>query len=127
MFRKNADHPRFHIGGSVEQCGRDSFNQLAIGLEFSPQVPRRAPPTISQVTKRGNANLALHNFLPIPHRELERHQGGIIPNGLTSRQRHAPASFRWSIEADREVGPSAERPVAPYFNGPRPIRASWPL
>ena len=93
MFRKNADHPRFHIGGSVEQCGRDSFDQLAIGLEFSLQVPRRAPPTISKVTKRGNANLALHNLLPIPHRELERHRVGIIPNGLSSRQRHEPASL----------------------------------
>jgi hypothetical protein len=77
----------------VEQDGRYSFDQLAIGLEFSPQVSRRASPTISQVTKRGNANLALHYLLPIPHRELERHQVGIIPNGLSSRQRHEPASF----------------------------------
>jgi hypothetical protein len=77
----------------VEQDGRYSFDQLAIGLEFSPQVPRRASPTTSQVTKRGNANLALHNLLPIPHRELERHQVGIIPNSLTSRQRHEPGSF----------------------------------
>ena len=61
VFRKNADHPRFHIGGSIEQCGRDSFDQLAIGLK--------------------------------------------------SRQRHAQASFRWSIEADREVDPPAERLV----------------
>ena len=99
MFRKNADHPRFHIGGSVEQDGRYSFDQLAIGLKFSPQVPCRASPTISQVTKRGNANLALHNLLPIPHRELERHRDGIIPNGLSSRQRHEPVSFPMPLEA----------------------------
>ena len=79
--------------GLVEQDGRYSFDQLAIGLEFSPQVPRRASPTISQVTKRGSANLALHILLPIPHRKLECHLVGIIPNGLSSRQRHEPASF----------------------------------
>jgi hypothetical protein len=32
-------------------------------------------------------------LLAIPHRELERHQVGIIPNGLASRQRHEPGSF----------------------------------
>jgi len=77
----------------VEQDGRYSLDQLAIGLEFSLEVPLRASPTISQVTKRGDANLALHYLLPIPHRELERHQVGITPNGLSSRQRHEPASF----------------------------------
>ena len=65
----------------------------------------------SQVTKRGNANLALHNLLPIPHREPECHQVGIIPNGLASRQRHEPAFSPWSVEADREVGPPAKRLV----------------
>src|SRR5437773_11407539 len=59
----------------------------------SPQIPRRAPPTISQVTKRGIADLALHNLFAIVHRELEHHQIGIIPNDLTSRQRHEPGSF----------------------------------
>jgi len=33
----------------------------------------------------------MHNLLPIPHRKPECHQVGIIPNGLTSRQRHEPA------------------------------------
>src|SRR6478735_2179333 len=58
-------------------------------LEFSKQVPLRASPAISQVAKRGSANLTLHNLLSIPHGKLERHQVGIIPNGLSSRQRHA--------------------------------------
>src|SRR5215212_1519223 len=92
VFRKNANHPRFLIGCLVEQCGRYSLDQTAIGLKFSPQIPRRASPTISQATERGNANLALHNLRPIPHRKLERHQLGIIPNGLSSRQRHESAS-----------------------------------
>jgi hypothetical protein len=72
VFRKNTDHPRFLIG-LVEQCGRYGFDQYAIGLKFSKQVPLRASPTISQVAKRGSANLALHNLLSIPHRKLERH------------------------------------------------------
>jgi hypothetical protein len=63
-------------------------------LKFSRQIPRRTPPTISQVTKRGMADLALHNLLAVPHRELEHHQIGIIPNGLASRQRHGPGSFQ---------------------------------
>jgi hypothetical protein len=93
VFRKNANQPRFLIWRLVEQCGRYSFDQFAMRLEFSPQIPHGAPPTISQVTKRRDANLALHYLLPIPHRELERHQVGIIPNGLSSRQRHKPACF----------------------------------
>jgi hypothetical protein len=64
-----------------------------MGLKFSRQIPRRAPPTTRQVTKRGIADLALHNLLAIPHRELEHHQIGIVPNSLTSRQRHKPGSF----------------------------------
>jgi len=80
-------------------------------LKFSRQIPPRAPPTISQVTKRGIADLALHNLLAVPHRELEHHQIGIIPNGLTSRQRHNPVPFQWPVEADREVGPPAKRLV----------------
>jgi hypothetical protein len=77
----------------VELLGRYSFDKLAMRLKLSRQIPRRAPPTTSQVTKRGIADLALHNLLAIPHRELERHQAGIIPNGLASRQRHEPGSF----------------------------------
>src|SRR3954454_9712927 len=61
-----------------------------MGLKFRKQGPFRASPTISQVAKRGSANLALHNLLSIPHRKLERHQVGIIPNGLSCRQRHEP-------------------------------------
>jgi hypothetical protein len=61
-------------------------------LKLSRQFPR-PPPTTSQVTKRGVADLALHNLLAIPHRELEHHQVGIIPNGLASRQRHEPGSL----------------------------------
>jgi hypothetical protein len=76
----------------VELFGRYSLDKLAMGLKLSRQIPRRAPPTTSQVTKRGMADLALHNLLAIPHRELERHQIGIIPNSLTSRQRHEPGS-----------------------------------
>src|SRR3954451_15087786 len=76
-----------------------------MGLEFSKQVPLRASPAISQVTKRGSANLALHNLLSIPHRKLERHQVGIIPNGLSSPQRHEPGPlFPTTREADRAVG-----------------------
>jgi hypothetical protein len=48
---------------------------------------------MSQVTKRGSANLALHNLLPIPHRELEGHQRGIKSNGRSARQRREPDSF----------------------------------
>jgi hypothetical protein len=77
----------------VELFGRYSFDKLAMGLKLNRQFPCRAPPTTSQVTKRGIADLALHNLLAIPHRELERHQVGIIPNGLGSRQRHEPGSF----------------------------------
>jgi hypothetical protein len=57
----------------VELCGRYSFDKLAMRLKLSRQIPRRAtgPPT-SQVTKCGPADLALHNLLAIPHRELER-------------------------------------------------------
>jgi len=76
-----------------------------MGLKFSKQVPLRASPTISQVAKRGSANLALHNLLSIPHRKLERHQVGIIPNGLSSPQRHEPGPlFPTTREADRAVG-----------------------
>jgi hypothetical protein len=70
----------------------------------------------SQVTKRGNANLALHNLLSIPHREPECHQVGIIPNGLSSRQRHEPAFSPWSVEADR-VGPPTVICRFPKCNG----------
>jgi hypothetical protein len=65
-----------------------------MGLKFSQQIPRRGPvPTTRQVTKCGMADLALHNLLTIPHRVLEHHQIGIIPDNLTSRQRHEPGSF----------------------------------
>ena len=93
VFRKNTDRPRFLIGRLVEQCGRYGFDQPAMGLKFSKQVPLRASPAISQVAKRGSANLALHNLLSIPHRKLERHQVGIIPNGLSCPQRHEPGPF----------------------------------
>jgi len=121
VFRKNADQPRFLTRCLVEQFGRLSFDKLAMRLKFSPQIPRRALPTISQVTKRGPADLALHNLLAIPHREFEHHQIGIIPNGLASRQRHGPGSFQWPVEADREVGPRAERLVKlPTVTDPTP-------
>jgi hypothetical protein len=32
-------------------------------------------------------------LLSIPHRKLERHQVGIIPNGLSCPQRHEPGPF----------------------------------
>ena len=76
-----------------ELFGRDRFDKLAMRLKLSRRVPPRAPPTTSQITKRGIADLALHNLLAIPHREFEHHQIGIIPKGLTSRQRHEPGSF----------------------------------
>jgi len=78
----------------VELFGRDGFDELAMRLKFSPQIPPRSPPTTSQVTKRSIADLALHNLVAIPHGELERHQIGIIPNNLTSRQRHNPVPFQ---------------------------------
>src|SRR6476659_4081063 len=93
VFRKNADQPRFLTRCLVELRGRYSFDKLAMGLKLSRQFPCRPPPTTSQVTKRGIADLALHNLLAIPHRELEHHQIGIIPNGLASRQRHESDSF----------------------------------
>jgi hypothetical protein len=93
VFRKNADQHRFLPWCLVKLFGRYSLDKLAMRLKLSPQIPRPAIPTTSQVTKRGMADLALHNLLAIPHRELERHQIGIIPNSLTSRQRHEPGSF----------------------------------
>jgi hypothetical protein len=77
----------------VELFRRYSFDKLTVRLKLSRQIPRRVPPTASQVTKRGPADLASHNLLAIPHRELERHQLGIVPNGLATRQRHEPGSF----------------------------------
>ena len=76
-------------------------------LKLSRQIPRRdtGRPT-GQVNKCGPADLALHDLLAILHREPERHQVSIIPNSLTSRQRHEPASFPGSIGADR-VDPPA--------------------
>jgi hypothetical protein len=76
---------------SVKLFGRDGFDKLAMRFKFSPQIPRRASRTISQVIKRGIADLALHNLLS--HRELEHHQIGIISKSLTSRQQHEPGSF----------------------------------
>jgi hypothetical protein len=87
----------------VELFGRYSLDKLTMRLKLSRQIPRRAAsPTTSQVTKRGFADLALHSLLAIPHRELEHHQIGIIPNGLSTRQRHEPGSFPMAVEADRE-------------------------
>ena len=98
----------------VELFGRYSLDKLAMRLKLSRQILRPAPPTTSQVTKRGMADLALHNMLAIPHRELERHQIGIIPNSLTSRQRYEPGSFQWPIGAVRTVGsPAAENSQRP--------------
>ena len=70
------------IACSVELGGRYRFDKLAMRLKLSRQIPRRASgPPASQVIKCGPADLALHNLLAIPHRELERHQVGIISNG----------------------------------------------
>jgi hypothetical protein len=82
----------------VELCGRYRFDKLPMSLKLSRQIPRRAsgPPT-SQVTQRGPADLALHNMPAIPHRELERHQVGIITNSLTSRQRHETVPFQRAV------------------------------
>src|SRR6478609_7231843 len=74
-------------------CGGYSLDKLAVRLKLSRHIPLPAPPATSQVTKRGIADLALHNLLAIPHRELEHHQIGIIPYSLASRQRHEPGSF----------------------------------
>src|SRR3954453_23949854 len=71
------------------------------GLEFSKQVPLRASPAISQVAKRGSANLALHNLLSIPHR---KHQVGIIPNGLSSPQWHEPGPFAQAALSEHQGG-----------------------
>ena len=67
--------------------------KLAMRFKFNLQIPRRTPPTISQVTKRGIADLALHNLFTISHRELEHHQGCIVANSLPSRQRHKRGSL----------------------------------
>jgi hypothetical protein len=81
-------------------------------LKLSRQIPRRATgrPT-GQINECGPADLALHNLLAILHRETERHQVSIIPNSLTSRQRHEPPSLSWSVGADRDVVPPALRLV----------------
>src|SRR6185436_7584116 len=75
-------------------------------LKLSRQIPSRdsGRPT-GQVNKCGPADLALHNLLAILHREPERHQVSIIPNSLTSRQRHEPASSPWSSIGPDLVGP----------------------
>jgi hypothetical protein len=113
----------------VELFGRYGFDKLAMGLKLSRQIPRRAPPTTSQVTKRGIADLALHNLLAIPHRKLECHQIGIIPNGLASRQRHEPGSFpmaQWKLTARR--APPAERLVLlPTVTDPALFGPAGPL
>src|SRR6476660_1092126 len=88
--------PHWMFGRTVRMLmfGRTVRTQLAMRLKLSRQIPRRAAsPTTSQVTKRGFADLARHNLLAIPHRELEHHQIGIIPNGLFTRQRHEPGYF----------------------------------
>src|SRR6188474_3759154 len=54
------------------------------------------------------ADLALHNALAIPHRELESHQLGIIADSVASRQRHERGSFPVALEAHRELGPPAQ-------------------
>jgi hypothetical protein len=77
----------------VEQFGRLSFDKLAMSLKLRRQISRRATATTSQVTKRGMADLALHNLLAISHRKFEHHRIVIIANGLASRQRHEPGSF----------------------------------
>ena len=114
VFRKNADQPRFIMGYLVELFGRYSFDKPAMRLKFSPQFPRRAPAT-SQVTKRSIADLALHNLLAIPHRELERHQIGVVPNSLASRQRHEAGPFPMTRQSGPRDGPSAQRPVLPLL------------
>jgi len=73
-----------------------------VRLKLSRQIPL---PATSQDIKRGIADLAFYNLLAIPHRELERYQLGVIPNGLASRQRHDPIPFRWPVEANCEAGP----------------------
>src|SRR3954467_6427195 len=126
VFRKNANQPRFSIGCSVELCGRYRLDTFAMRLKLSRQIPHRAAgrPT-GQVKKCGPADLALHNLLAISHRELERHQVSIIPNSLTSLQRHGPASFPWSNGADcahrssASIQPLLARGVAVAF---RPYR-----
>ena len=84
----------------------DRSNSADAMASISPRwALNSACPTISQVAKRGSANLALHNLLSIPHRKLERHQVGIIPNGLSCPQRHEPGPlFPTTREADRAVG-----------------------
>jgi hypothetical protein len=69
----------------VELFERYCFDKLAMRFKLSWQIPLPGPPTTSQVTKRGIADLALHSLIAIPHRELKHHQVGIIPNNLASR------------------------------------------
>jgi hypothetical protein len=68
-------------------------------LKLSRQIPRgdTGRPT-GQINKRGPADLAMHNLLAVLHREPERHQAGIIPNNLTSRERHGSGSFQMVSE-----------------------------
>jgi hypothetical protein len=54
--------PRFVPRCLVELFGRYSLDELAMRLKLSPQIPRPAIPTTSQVTKRGIADLALERF-----------------------------------------------------------------
>ena len=90
----------------VELFGRYSFDKLAMRLKFSLQFPRPSS-TTGQVTKRSIADLALHDLLAIPHRELERHQIGVMPNSLASRQRHEPAPLLSGLQHPRPKASSA--------------------
>ena len=74
-------------------------------LKLSRQIPC-APSTTSQVTKRGMADLALHNLPTIPHRRLERHQVSILTaSPRVSGMNRFPSND--PVEADREF--AAER------------------
>ena len=87
-----------------ELFGRYSFDKLSVRLKLSRQIPRRAPRNL--VTKRGTADLTLHNLLAISHRELERHQVDIILNGLATRS-SSPLKDR---EVARQRTPACRRP-----------------
>jgi hypothetical protein len=66
-------------------------------------IPLPAPQATSQVTKRGIADLALHNLRAIPHRELEHHQIGIIANAVTRVSGINPAPFQQPADADHRA------------------------
>jgi hypothetical protein len=115
VFRKNADQTRFLPRCLVEPCERHGFDKLAMRLKLSRHIPLSAPPATNQVTKRGIADLALHDLLSISHRELEDHQIGIIPNSLGSRQGHEPGLSKSPFKRTAKWTRPSKLPLSIFF------------